>query len=146
MKGVKRQSGAWVQTQTLLAFEAAGAPLDVVTAAQNSIGQDMISDPHCLPPTLVQQDTPAKRLEEAIQLGEGWQLHPFQIREDGTFSTSATTQNRQVTFEGTLTPTQTDITVMTTGIDPQMGKVTTRQRTFAKHSGPCTADMPVTGE
>ncbi len=139
---VKRLSGAWQQSQTLVKFDAPGAPADFIKAAQSNLGQPMVSDPYCLPAALVSKDTAEVRIAEAIQLGSDWTLQAIKF-EKGTVKTRALTAEGQATISGKVSPILTDIIVITTGKDATLGLVATERRTTARRIGECTEDMPV---
>lgn len=144
---LKRQTGSWTFRHEIVAYDATGVTGDMaemVKAGKASVGTKDDSGPLCLEAKAVSDDSQSKRLQEAIQFGPEWKVGRSTF-EDGKVDFKATMRSAEqgdgeMTIVGTLSPTLTDLTVITVGNRPGggTGSIRTNFHTRNERVGACT--------
>ena len=144
---LKRQPGSWTFRHEIVAYDATGVTGDMaemVKAGKASVGTKDDSGPLCLDAKTVSDDSQSKRLQEAIQFGPEWKVERA-VFEDGKVDFKAVMRSAEqgdgeMTIVGTLSPTLTDLTLVTAASRPGggTGSIRTNFHTRNERVGDCT--------
>ncbi|BCA60700.1 DUF3617 family protein [Sphingomonas sp. HMP6] len=151
---LKRQPGSWTFESEILAFDATGMSGDIAEmakAGKAAVGTKNGSGPACLEAKTVSDDSFKKRLQEAIQFGPEWKVQRSSF-EDGKVDFKATMRSvdqgdGEMTIVGTISPTLTDLTLVTTSNRPGGGTGSLRTTIHTRNArvGACTAGEDTLG-
>lgn len=151
---LKRQPGSWTFESEILAFDATGVSGDMAEmakAGKAAVGTKNGSGPACIDVKAVSDDSFKKRLQEAIQFGPEWKVQRSSF-EDGKVDFKATMHSvdqgdGEMTIVGTISPTLTDLTLVTTSSRPGggTGSIRTTMHTRNERVGACTAGEDTLG-
>ena len=143
----KRQAGSWTMQQQIIAYDATGVTgqmADMVTAGKAAVGTRDMNGPVCLTADTVAGDDLQARLHEAVQFGREWTVERSSLK-DGNVDFAATFHSKdqgdgKMTIIGTITPTLTDLTLVTSSRRPGggTGQITTTMHTRNERVGDCT--------
>lgn len=144
---VQRQAGSWTMERQVIAYDATGITgqmAGTVAAGKAAVGTRDMGGPVCLTEETVVDDDLLARLHEAIQFGPEWKIERSEQRESNvdfaaTFE-SVDQGSARMTIIGTITPSLTDLTVVSSSRPPGggSGQVTTTMHVRNERVGDCT--------
>jgi hypothetical protein len=132
--------------QQIIAYDATGVTgqmADMVTAGKAAVGTRDMNGPVCLTADTVAGDDLQARLHEAVQFGREWTVERSSLK-DGNVDFAATFRSKdqgdgKMTIIGTITPTLTDLTLITSARQPGggTGQITTTTHVRNERVGDC---------